>query len=97
MKLLFEWNADRAASNLKKHKVSFDEAKTVFSDPLLATFPDSEHSAYEQRLMSIGVSAKGRVLLAVHTETTTATHIVVRLISCRRATAAERKVYEEAE
>jgi uncharacterized protein len=97
MKLLFEWNADKAASNLKKHKVSFDEAKTLFNDPLLATFPDSEHSAYEQRFVSIGISAKGRVLLAAHTETMTTDYIVVRLISCRRATAAERKVYEEAE
>lgn len=97
MNLLFEWDAEKAASNLKKHKVGFDEAKTLFNDPLLATSSDGEHSSYEQRFVSIGVSAKGLVLLLVHTETISGNHVVIRLISCRRATAAERKFYEEAE
>jgi uncharacterized protein len=95
--LRFEWDAGKAASNLKKHRVSFDEAKTLFNDPLLATFPDSEHSAYEQRFISVGVSAKNRVLLLVHLEAIDGDHVLVRLISCRRVTAAERKVYEETE
>ena len=47
MNLLFEWDAEKAASNLRKHSVSFDEGKTLFNDPLLATFPDSEHSTAE--------------------------------------------------
>lgn len=91
MKLSFEWDERKAASNLRKHRVSFEEARTIFSDPLLWTFPDEEHSAAEERYVSIGVSAAGKILVAVHTDRAGA----VRLISSRRATAAERRFYEK--
>lgn len=54
MELIFEWDSDKAQSNLRKHGVSFEEAKTVFNDPLLLTYPDDFHSATEDRLISIG-------------------------------------------
>ena len=98
MELLFDWDADKAEANLKKHEVSFQEAKTVFNDPLLITFPDEEHLETEERLISIGMSATNRVLLVVHTEREVAEElIVIRIISCRKATASERRVYEEGE
>ena len=60
----FEWDGSKAASNLKKHRVSFDEAVTVFYDPLAATFDDPGHSQEENRLVTVGYSAKGRLLVA---------------------------------
>jgi uncharacterized DUF497 family protein len=68
MKLIFEWDEKKAIVNLQKHKVSFDEAKTLFNDPLLITFPDEYHSDSEERFINIGVSARGRILLAINTE-----------------------------
>jgi len=62
MKLSFEWDERKAASNMRKHRVSFEEARTIFSDPLLWTFPDEEHSTAEERYVSIGVSAAGKIL-----------------------------------
>jgi uncharacterized protein len=98
MELIFEWNASKARENLKKHGVSFAEAKTVFNDPLLITFPDDDHSAHENRYISIGTSAQHRILLIVHTEhEERADTLVIRIISCRRATMAERRTYEEGE
>jgi len=98
MDLLFEWDANKGKANLNKHKVSFEEAKTVLNDPLLITFQDEEHSQAEDRLISIGMSAMNRLLLVVHTEhEATRKTIVIRLISCRKATASERRVYEEGE
>ena len=98
MELSFEWDAGKSRANLKKHKVNFEEAKTIFNDPLLITFPDERHSEIEGRFISIGMSATNRVLLAVHTEhEVTEEFIIIRLISCRKATASERRVYEESE
>jgi len=98
MKLTFEWDANKARINLSKHKVSFEEAKTLFNDPLLITFPDEYHSDTEERYISIGCSARGRILLVVHTERReTEDSVVIRIISCRKATPAERKTYEESE
>jgi len=98
MELLFEWDENKARENLKKHKVSFEEAKTVFNDPLLITFPDEEHSEAEDRYISIGTSAPNKVLLVIHTERETAEDtLMIRLISCRKATASEQKTYEEGE
>jgi len=68
MKLTFEWDEDKAKVNYEKHKVSFGEGKTIFNDPFLLTFPDQEHSEYEQRYINIGISRKGRVLILIHTE-----------------------------
>jgi len=91
MKLDFEWNEEKAKVNLKNHKVSFDEAKTVFGDPFLQTFPDVEHSDDEERFVNIGRSANDITLVVIHTERDGK----IRIISCRKATASERKFYEE--
>lgn len=93
MELTFEWDEEKAQANLNKHKVSFEEAKTVFNDPFLVTFPDPHHSNSEQRYLNIGYSSKGRVLVVVHTEQGTS----IRIISCRKATVGERRAYEEQE
>ena len=90
MKLNFEWDEDKAKVNLKKHKVSFDEATTVFFDPFSVTIPDPDHSVVEQRYIDIGSSDKGHVLVVVYTERVSS----IRIISCRKATPSERKIYE---
>ena len=87
----FEWDGRKAASNLKKHRVSFDEAVTVFYDPLAATFGDPDHSREENRLITVGYSARGRLLVVSHVERVGAT----RLITARRATRCERKRHED--
>jgi uncharacterized protein len=87
----FEWDADKAAASVKKHRVSFEEAVTVFYDPLAATFGDPDHSDDESRLITVVYSARGRLLVVCHVERSGAT----RLISARRATAAERKRHED--
>jgi uncharacterized protein len=87
----FEWDGNKAASNHKNHGVSFDEAVTVFYDPLAATFPDPDHSQEESRLITAGYSVRGRLLVVSHIERGGA----VRLISARRATHRERKRHEE--
>lgn len=91
MKLTFEWDEVKAKANFKKHKVSFEEGKTIFNDSFLFTFPDTEHSINEERYINIGISANGRVLVLTHTER----HDRIRIISCRKATASERRFYEE--
>ncbi len=96
MKTVFEWDEIKARINLEKHKISFDEASTIFADPFIVTFVDDFHSNKEERFISIGRSEKNRVLLAVHTELEKTNEvIVIRIISCRKATQAERKRYEE--
>ena len=91
MKLTFEWDEEKAKENIREHKVSFEEAKTVFNDPFLMTFPDPEHSESEKRYLNIGSSSKERVLIVIHTER----GVNIRIISCRKATTNERRVYEE--
>jgi uncharacterized DUF497 family protein len=86
----FEWDREKAKRNLRKHRVSFDEAVTVFYDPLSATFDDTDHSVGERRYISIGYSARGRLLVVAHTERGAA----VRIISAREATAHERNRHE---
>ena len=94
MKLRFEWDEAKAVSNQSKHAVSFDEAKTVFNDPLLLSFRDDVHSDSEDRMISIGVSVNSRLLLVVHTEQVQAPdYLLIRIISCRKATLAERRNY----
>ncbi len=96
MNLIFEWDENKAQLNLGKHKISFEEAKTVFNDRMLVTFFDENHSEYEERLISIGVSSDSRLLLVVHTEQESdGDTILIRIISCRKATKHERKTYEE--
>jgi len=91
MELTFEWDEEKAEANLRKHGVSFEEAKTVFNDPLAITIPDPGHSINEDRHVDIGASWRGRVLIIVYTERGSS----IRIISCRRATKSEREVYEE--
>ena len=91
MKLNFEWDFDKAKANLKKHGVSFDEATTVFIDPFSMTKSDPDHSVDEQRYIDIGRSDEGRVLLVVYSERGTN----IRIISCRKVTNSERKLYEK--
>ncbi len=86
----FEWDAEKAAENLKKHGVSFEEAVTVFYDPLAATFDDPDHSIGEDRFLTVGYSSRGRLLVVCHTER----RGKVRLINARRATAGERERHE---
>ena len=87
----FEWEETKAATNLDKHKVSFEEAATVFQDDLSLTGRDPDHSIGEHRFVTFGMSASNRVLLVSHTERGG----IIRIISARPATRAERKVYEE--
>jgi uncharacterized DUF497 family protein len=87
----FEWDGAKADANLKKHHVSFDEALTVFADPLARIRDDPDHSVVERREIIIGLSVSRRVLVVGFTERRTK----VRIINARRATARERKNYEE--
>jgi uncharacterized protein len=91
MKLTFEWDEAKARENLRKHKVPFDESKTIFNDPFLLTYQDIDSSETEDRFINIGLSAKNRVLVLIHTEKQGR----IRIISCRKATAYERRHYEE--
>ena len=87
----FEWDAAKAATNLRKHRVSFDEASTVFYDPLAATGADPDHSEGEARMVTFGVSSAGQLLVVFHTERSEA----IRIISARSATKSERRIYEQ--
>jgi uncharacterized protein len=91
IQMQFEWNQDKAELNLKKHGVSFNEATTVFNDPLSVNFPDPNHSIGEERYVIIGLSSADRLLIIAHTDRTNR----VRLISAREATRNERRFYEE--
>ena len=90
----FEWNSDKANSNLKKHSVSFNEASTVFNDPLSVTFPDPDHSFGEERYVIIGLSSANRILIVPHTDRADRADRV-RIISAREATRNERRFYED--
>ena len=87
----FAWNEQKAASNLVKHGISFEEATTVFGDPLSNAFPDTDHSVEERRFVIIGASEQGRIPVVAHTDDGE----LVRLISARDATPGDRKSYEE--
>lgn len=88
----FEWNATKAASNQKKHGVSFEEAQSVFYDEFAIQFFDNENSETEERFLMLGLSNESRVLIICHCERD-AGHII-RIISARKATKNERKHYE---
>lgn len=87
----FEWDETKAATNLRKHRVSFEEAASVFADPLAYTFDDPDHSVGENRLLTFGLSQLGRLLVVAHAERGRA----IRIISARRATRHERGIYEQ--
>jgi uncharacterized protein len=87
----FEWHPAKAAENLRKHGVSFNEAVTVFGDSLSTTIADPDHSAEEDRYITIGWSSAGRLLIVAHTEQDDR----IRVISARTLTRLERGAYEE--
>ena len=89
--LKFEWDEEKATSNVAKHGVSFEEAASVFGDPLALTFPDPDHSVGEERMLTFGISHINRLLVVVHTERGRS----IRVISARKATKRERGIYEQ--
>lgn len=90
--MIFQWDRRKASSNSRKHGVSFEEAATVFLDPLARTYSDPDHSAGESRFVTFGRSAQGRVLLVAHLDQG---EEQVRIISARRATRREAHGYQE--
>ena len=86
----FEWDDQKAASNLLKHRVSFDEAISVFGDALALTFADTDHTEVEDRSRTYGTSNKARLLVVIHTERRSG----IRIISARKATRNEKSIYE---
>lgn len=89
----FEWDPNKATLNLEKHGVSFQEAATVFDDPLSVAVPDPDHSLEEQRFIIVGSSHRGRGLIVAYTERDDR----VRIITARELTPNERKAYEQGE
>ncbi len=87
----FEWDRNKASTNLRKHRVSFEEAATVFEDELSLTGDDPDHSVGEERQVTFGVSSSGRLLVVAHTQRGDR----LRIISARPATRQERLLYEE--
>ena len=86
----FEWDSEKAVANLRKHRISFDEAATAFFDPLSMTIPDPDHSVGERRFITMGASSSGRLIVVAHTERGS----TLRIISARLVNASERKRYE---
>lgn len=87
----FEWDPGKAAENLRKHQVSFNEASTVFGDHFSATASDPDHSVDEHRFITVGWSKQGRLLMVAHTERRER----IRIISARELTRREKTAYEE--
>ena len=88
---IFEWDEKKANSNLRNHRVSFIEAESVFYDPKSLTISDPDHSVDEDRFIDIGISNNNRVLVVVYTERKSK----IRLISVRKASRSEQKMYEQ--
>jgi len=91
VRLRFEWDPRKAATNLAKHGVLFEEAASVFNDPLAYTFADADHSVGEERQLTFGTSSTGRLLDVISTERGDA----LRNVSARKATRVERGIYEQ--
>lgn len=93
----FDWNTLKAQTNRQKHRVSFEEACTIFADPSILTIHDDAHSEDEDRWVSMAISALGRLLVVIHTcpEPDGAGDELMRIISARRANASEQRVYRE--
>ena len=89
--MTFEWDPRKAAENHARHGVTFEEAATVFRDPLSATGADPDHSVDEDRFITFGMSMAGRLLVVAHTDRDD----TIRIISARPATPIERRVYEK--
>lgn len=89
--MIYEWNPEKAQRNLRKHGVAFEEAATVFLDPLAMTYPDPDHSDEEDREITIGYSTRQRLVFVSHVRRGNR----MRIISARKATRRERKQHEE--
>lgn len=89
--MIYEWDPKKAKTNLRKHGVSFEEATTVFLDPLAITFPDPDHSDDDDREITIGMTTKHRIVFVSHCPRADR----IRIIGARRTTRKERKQYEE--
>jgi uncharacterized DUF497 family protein len=87
----FEWDSEKAAENLERHRISFEEAATAFGDPLSITVGDPDHSEAEDRYVLLGMTFRGRLVVVVHTDRGEN----VRLISARLASRRERQSYEQ--
>lgn len=87
----FEWDSGKATTNKRKHGITFQEAATVFGDPLAITFNDPDHSVDEQRFLTFGTTKAGKMVIVSHTESSSK----MRMISARSMTRQERKIYEE--
>ena len=93
----FQWNETKAIANLKKHKVSFEEARSVFFDEFAVQFFDKQNSTSEDRFILLGRSSESRILVVCHCERTVSERNkgeIIRIISARKATKNERKFYE---
>jgi uncharacterized DUF497 family protein len=91
MSLQFEWDFKKSQSNKKKHGIAFEEASTIFGDSLSITIHDPAHSIGEDRFVTIGTSANGKLIVVVHTERDD----IIRIISARNANRNERRQYEQ--
>ena len=91
MALTFEWDEEKCEEDMRKHGVSFDEAKTIFNDPLAMTVSDPEHSSQEDRYIDMGRSSRGRILMVWYTERGRN----IRIIGSRKASRSQRRQYEE--
>jgi uncharacterized protein len=89
--MIFDWDTNKAEKNLLKHQVSFGEAKTVFNDPFYIDFYDPDHFEEEERYLIVGISNQESLLIVSYTERGNS----IRIISARKVTKAERKVYEQ--
>lgn len=91
MALQFEWDSKKARANERKHGITFEEASTIFDDPLSITIHDPAHSIGEDRFITVGTSVTGRLIVVVHTEHGD----TIRIISARNATRNEKRQYEQ--
>jgi uncharacterized protein len=91
--VIFEWDARKAAQNRRKHRVSFQEAATIFGDPMSRTYMDPDHSEGEQRFITVGTSDAGQQLIVAHSDRAE----IIRIISARKTTRREREQYEQDE
>ena len=89
----FEWDAEKAAANLSEHRVSFEEASTVFGDPLQTSKLDEDHSDDEERWLTTGRSDQQRTIIVWHTDR----EAKIRIIGARQAAPGERRTYENGE
>lgn len=89
--MIFEWDPVKARENFRKHDITFEEASSVFGDPLSITIPEPQVTRSEYRFVTIGISSRGRLLVVIHTDR----YDRIRIISARKSTSRERKQYEQ--